>query len=106
MVLARTGFKDGTQPLFHSTDELWLNIASLVSYAFILPIFIITHLLGDIVPVLMVSVKIDSVEFFPISLSRAMYHDSLICHICFHFAGNDVSIPGIRSIRDKWEFSS
>ena len=105
LVLARTGFNEGTRDLGHFVDEKWLNTATLVSYAFILPIFIITYLLGDIVPVKMV---IDSTCW--------ILDDYLACHtrswfidlysICHWFAGNDVSILGICSIRGQWECCS
>ena len=55
LVLARTGFNQGTADLAHFVDEKWVTVTALCSYAFILPIFIVTYLLGEIVPVKMVS---------------------------------------------------
>ena len=75
LVLARTGFNEGTRDLGHFVDEKWLNTATLVSYAFILPIFIITHLLGDIVPVKMVSLLKTENRFY---LLNSFW---LVCHI-------------------------
>ena len=95
LVLARTGFNEGTRDLGHFVDEKWLNTATLVSYAFILPIFIITYLLGDIVPVKMVSLlKIDSTCW--------ILHDWLVTRYVSWF----IDLSHLLSLCRKWCFNS
>lgn len=54
MVLARTGFFSGIADLQHEVDAKWVNVCSVCSYCFILPIFIISYALGDDVPLRLV----------------------------------------------------
>ena len=56
LVLARRGFAGGLADLQHFSDAKWVTVTSVSSYAFILPIIIGCYLLGDIVPMRMVSV--------------------------------------------------
>ena len=56
LVISRIGFANGTNQVTLVNHEAWLNITSVCSYAFILPIIIICFLLGDTVPVRMVSI--------------------------------------------------
>merc|ERR1712018_801454 len=53
LVLARTGFSNGTSPLAIYTDAYWVKVVSVCSYCFILAIMILSYLLGDDVPIRM-----------------------------------------------------
>ena len=110
LVLARTGFNEGTRDLGHFVDEKWLNTATLVSYAFILPIFIITYLLGDIVPVKMV---IDStcwiLDDYLACHTRSWFIDLyFICHwylqeMMFQFLGFVLFVASGSVVVDRYQ---
>jgi len=53
LVIARIGFASGTSPVALYIDPKWVNITSVCSFSFILPIIIICYLMGDEVPVRM-----------------------------------------------------
>ena len=53
LFIGRIGFKGGS--FLHLTSPEWVSIAAFCSYAFIYPIFIITYITGQAVPLITVS---------------------------------------------------
>ena len=57
LILARTGFAEGTAHFLALVDTEWVTITSVCSYTFIYPMLIICYLMGEVVPIKLVSLK-------------------------------------------------
>ena len=54
LIIARIGFKDIPYTFAAHSNSEWITLSSVCSYTFIYLIFIISYLLGDVVPIKLV----------------------------------------------------